>query len=63
MGHVVQISRLPLDANVKLNLSNKGLGRDDKRRHFFFLGLRDWSKSIGGGGGPEHLEIWLIKNT
>ena len=39
MGHVVQISRLPLDANVKLNLSNKGLGRDDKRRHFFFLGL------------------------
>ena len=26
--------------------------------------IRDWSKSIGGGrGGPEHLEIWLIKNT
>ena len=26
--------------------------------------LRDWSKSIGGGGGrPEHLEMWLIKNT
>ena len=24
--------------------------------------LRDWSKSIGGGG-PEHLEMWLIKNT
>ena len=24
--------------------------------------LRDWSKSIGGGG-PEHWEIWLIKNT
>ena len=25
--------------------------------------IRDWSKSIGGGGGgPEHLEIWLIKN-
>ena len=23
--------------------------------------LRDWSKSIGGGGGPEHLEMWLIK--
>ena len=39
MGHVVQISRLPLDANVKLNLSNKGLGRDDKKRHFFFSGL------------------------
>ena len=38
MGHVVQMSRLPLDANVKLNLSNKGLGRDDKRR-LFFLGL------------------------
>ena len=31
MGHEV----LPLDVNVKLNLSNKGLGRDDKRRHFF----------------------------
>ena len=28
------------------------------------IGLRDWSKSIGGGGGgPEHLEMWLIKNT
>lgn len=39
MGHVVQIWRLPLEANVKLNLSNKGLGRDDKGRHFFFLGL------------------------
>ena len=39
MGHVVQISRLPLDANVKLNLSNKRLGRDDKGRHFFFSGL------------------------
>ena len=27
--------------------------------------LRDWSKSIGGGGmgGPEHLEMWLLKNT
>ena len=26
--------------------------------------VRDWSKSIGGGGdGPEHLEMWLIKNT
>ena len=26
--------------------------------------LRDWSKSIGGGGsGPELLEMWLIKNT
>ena len=28
--------------------------------------IRDWSKSMGGGGGrggPEHLEIWLIKNT
>ena len=26
--------------------------------------LRDWSKSMGGGGGgPEHLEMWLIKNT
>ena len=27
--------------------------------------IRDWSKSIGegGGGGPEHLEMWLIKNT
>ena len=26
--------------------------------------FRDWSKSIGGGrGGPEHLEMWLIKNT
>ena len=24
--------------------------------------VRDWSKSIGGGG-PEHLEMWLIKNT
>ena len=24
--------------------------------------IRDWSKSIGGGG-PEHLEMWLIKNT
>ena len=24
--------------------------------------FRDWSKSIGGGG-PEHLEMWLIKNT
>ena len=24
--------------------------------------VRDWSKSIGGRG-PEHLEIWLIKNT
>ena len=23
--------------------------------------FRDWSKSIGGG--PEHLEMWLIKNT
>ena len=23
--------------------------------------IRDWSKSIGGG--PEHLEMWLIKNT
>ena len=39
MGHMVQIWRLPLEANVKLNLSNKGLGRDDKGRHFFFLGL------------------------
>ena len=47
MGHVVQMSRLPLDANVKLNLSNKGLGRDDKRRLFFsrayFLFYRDLS--------------------
>ena len=25
--------------------------------------FRDWSKSIGGGRGPEHLEMWLIKNT
>ena len=26
--------------------------------------IRDWSKSVrGGGGGPEHLEMWLIKNT
>ena len=26
--------------------------------------IRDWSKSIGGGGGgPEHLEMGLIKNT
>ena len=26
--------------------------------------FRDWSKSMGGGGGgPEHLEMWLIKNT
>ena len=26
--------------------------------------FRDWSKSIGGGGGwPEHLEMWLLKNT
>ena len=25
--------------------------------------VRDWSKSIGGGGGPEHLEMWLIKYT
>ena len=24
--------------------------------------LKDWSKSIAGGG-PEHLEMWLIKNT
>ena len=24
--------------------------------------LRDWSKSLGGGG-PEHLEMWLMKNT
>ena len=24
--------------------------------------LRDRSKSIGGGG-PEHLEMWLIKHT
>ena len=39
MGHVVQIWRLPLEANVKPNLSNKGLGRDDKGRHFFFSGL------------------------
>ena len=29
-----------------------------------FSYVRDWSKSIGGGGvGPEHLEMWLIKNT
>ena len=28
------------------------------------LTFRDWSKSIGGGGGgPENLEMWLIKNT
>ena len=26
--------------------------------------LGDWSKNIGGGGGgSEHLEVWLIKNT
>ena len=26
--------------------------------------LRDSSKSMGGGGGgPEQLEMWLIKNT
>ena len=26
--------------------------------------FRDRSKSMGGGGGgPEHLEMWLIKNT
>ena len=26
--------------------------------------VRDWSKSMGGGGGgPEHLEMWLIKIT
>ena len=25
--------------------------------------VRDWSKSMGGGGGPEHLEMWLIKDT
>ena len=26
--------------------------------------LRDWSKSIGGGGGgPGHLEMGLIKKT
>ena len=32
-------------------------------QHFSKM-LRDWSKSIrGGGGGPEHLEMWLIKNT
>ena len=39
MGHVVQIWRLPLEVNVKLNLSNKGLGRGDKGPHFFFSGL------------------------
>ena len=35
-------------------------------KHFTVLHVRDWSKSIGGGGwggGPEHLEMWLIKNT
>ena len=26
------------------------------------ISIRDWSKRIGGGG-PEHLEMWLIKNT
>ena len=24
--------------------------------------FRDWSKKYRGGG-PEHLEMWLIKNT
>ena len=32
--------------------------------HQLIVYVRDWSKSIGGGGGgPEHLEIRLIKNT
>ena len=31
----------------------------------YFPRIRDWSKSMrgGGGGGPEQLEMWLIKNT
>ena len=27
-----------------------------------YVTIRDRSKSIGGGG-PENLEMWLIKNT
>ena len=47
------------------------LGAIDETTLFFFTvcirgtkRVRDWLKSIGGGGGwPEHLEMWLIKNT
>ena len=28
-----------------------------------YVTIRDRSKSIGGGGGPENLEMWSIKNT
>ena len=41
LGHEAQNSRLPFsDVNGKLDLFNKGLGRDEKRRYFFFSGLR-----------------------
>ena len=30
-------------------------------REILYMLIRDWSKSIGWG--PEHLEMWLIKNT
>ena len=31
---------------------------DNKNLH-----IRDWSKSTGGGGGPEHFEMWWLENT
>ena len=37
--------------------------KNGQLKNFFKkLLIRDWSKSIGGGG-PEHLEMWLVKNT
>ena len=30
---------------------------------FFFIDRIGLVKKYGGGGGPEHLEMWLIKNT
>ena len=25
--------------------------------------IRDWSKSTGEGGGPEHFQMWWLENT
>ena len=57
---IAVIARLDtLEATVKQVNNKLRISNSEK------LGVRDWSKSIGGGGegGPEHLEMWLIKNT
>ena len=45
-------------------LSSSGDAGNSIIKEIILQTIRDWSKSMGGrGGGPEHLEMWWVKNT